>query len=82
VVTAFLNPDIHNDALLMEIREGWPLIVGLIGDCLQGEDSRVTVVRLRKALYALTQTPHLWYRHINAVLLSLDFVQLEANPNL
>jgi len=82
VVTAFLNPDINDDALLMELPEGWPHIEGLMDDCPEGEDSRVRVVQLRKALYGLKQAPHLWYRHINAFLLSQDFIQSEADPNL
>jgi hypothetical protein len=73
VVTAFLNPDVDDDALLMELPEGWPHMEGLMEDCPEGEDSGV--VRLRKALYGLKQAPHLWYRHINPFLLSLDFVQ-------
>jgi hypothetical protein len=72
VVTAFLNPDLDDDTLFMELPEGWP------EDGLE----EVTVVRLRKALYGLKQAPHLWYRHINAFLLSLGFVQSEADPNL
>jgi hypothetical protein len=80
VVTAFLNPDVDDDSLLMQLPEGWP--EGLMDECPEGEDSEVRVVRLRKALYGLKQAPHLWYRHINAFLLSLDFFQSEADPNL
>jgi hypothetical protein len=74
VVIAFLNPDIDDDALLMKLPEGWPHIEGL-DNYPEGEDSEVRVIRLRKALYSLKQAPHLWYRHIDAFLLSLDFVQ-------
>jgi len=60
----------------MELLEGWP------EHGLNGGLDEVTVVWLRKALYGLRQAPHLWYRHINAFLLSLGFIQSEANPNL
>jgi len=82
VVPAFLNPDIDDDALLIKLPEGWPHIKGHMDDYPEVEDSAVRVVQLRKALYGLKQAPHLWYRHINAFLLSLDFVQSEADPNL
>jgi hypothetical protein len=59
VVTAFLNPDVDDDALIMKLPEGWPHIVGL-DDYPEGEDSEVRVVRLRKPLYCLKQAPHLW----------------------
>jgi len=32
VVTAFLNPDVDDDALLMELPEGWPHIEGHMDD--------------------------------------------------
>jgi len=80
VVTAFLNPDVDDDALLMELPEGWPHMEGLMDDCPEGEDS--AVVWLRKALHGLKQAPHLCDRHINAFLLYLDFLQSEADPNL
>jgi len=53
-----------------------------VDDCPEGEDSEVRVIRLPKALYGLTQAPHLFYQHINPFLLSLDSVQSEANANL
>jgi hypothetical protein len=80
VVTAFLNPDVEDDSLLMQLPEAWP--EGLMDECHEGEDSEVRVVGLRKVLYGLKQAPHLWYRHINAFLLSLDFFKSEADPNL
>ena len=82
MVTAFLNLDVDDDALLLELPEGWPHFEGLMDDYPEGEDSDVRVVRLRKALYGLKQAPQLWYRHINGFLLSLDFVQSEADLNL
>jgi len=41
MVTAFLNPDIDNDALFMELPEGWPHIESLMDDYPEGEDSEV-----------------------------------------
>jgi hypothetical protein len=34
------------------------------------------------ALYGLKQAPRLWYHHINDFLLSLGFIQPDADPNL
>ena len=70
VVTAFFNPDVDDDPLFIDLPEGRP------------DNTRISVVQLRKALYGLKQAPHLWYRHINAFLLSLGFIQSEADPNL
>jgi hypothetical protein len=41
VVTAFLNPDVDDDTLFMELAEAWL------------NEMRISVVRLRKALYGL-----------------------------
>ena len=71
-----LNPDVDDDTLFMELPEGWPK------HGQNGGPEEVTVIRLRKALYGLKQAPHLWYRHINAFLISLGFIQSEADPNL
>jgi len=76
VVMAFLNPDVDDDTLFMELLEGWPK------HRPNGGPEEVTVIRLRKALYGLKQAPPLWYRHINAFLLSLGFIQSEVDPNL
>jgi len=73
VLTPFLNPDVDHENLFLELPEGWPE---------QGGPDEVTVVRLRKALYALKQAPHVWCRHINTFLLSLGFIQSEADSNL
>ena len=80
VVTAFLNPDINDDTLLMQLAERWP--ESLMDNCPEEEHSGVRVVRLQTALDGLKQAPHLWYWHIIANLLSLDFFQSEADPNL
>lgn len=53
MVTAFLNPDIYNDALLMELPEGYPTIEGLMDDCPGVEDWISEVITLQKALYIL-----------------------------
>jgi len=82
VVMAFLDAVLDNNGLLVELPEGWPHIEGLMHNCPEGEYSEVRVVRLRKALYGLRPAPHLWYRHINEFLLSLDFLQPEADLNL
>jgi hypothetical protein len=76
VVTAFLDPDVDHDTLFMELPEGWPK------QGPNGGPEEVRVVRLQKALCGLKQAPHLWYQHINAFLLSLGFIQSEADPNL
>jgi len=73
---AFLNPDVDDETLFMELPEGWP------EHGPNGGSDEVTVVRLRKALYGLKPVPHLWYWHIHAFLLSLGFMQSEADPNL
>ena len=73
VVTPFLNPDVDHENLFLELPEGWPE---------QGGPDGVTVVRLRNALYGLKQGPHLWCRYINAFLLSLGFIQSEADSNM
>jgi len=43
VVTAFLNPDVDDDTLFMELSKYW----------LEDRPEEITVVRLRKAVYAL-----------------------------
>jgi len=71
-VTAFLNPEIDNDDIYMTLPEGWP----------EGPNAPTIVVRLKKALHGLKQSPQLWYNDINTFLLSLEFTQSQANPNL
>jgi hypothetical protein len=73
MVTAFLNPDIDDDALLMELLEGRPHIEGLMDDYPEGEDSGVRVVRLQKALYGLKQAPHLWAVFFYSFTLTICF---------
>jgi len=72
VVTAFLNPEIDDDDIYMNLPEGWP----------EGLNPPKIIVRLRKALYSLKQAPRLWHDDINAFLLSLGFTQSSADPNL
>lgn len=74
VVTAFLNPDVDDDTLLLKLPEGWPHIEGLLDDNLEREDSEVRVLRLRTALHRVKQAPEFWYRKNYAFLLSLDSV--------
>jgi len=73
VVTAFLNPKIDSE-VHMELPTG-----------IEWLDPAVPTnacVRLNKALYGLKQAPRLWHEDINSFLLSLDFRQLNADPNL
>jgi len=72
MLTAFLNPEIDDDDIYMNLPEGWP----------EGLNAPQIIVRLRKALYSLKQAPQLWHEHINAFLLSLCFTQSLADPNL
>ena len=72
VVTIFLNPEIDDNDIYMTLPEGWP----------QGLNARKIIVRLSQALYGLKQAPRLWHDDINAFLLSLEFKQSSANPNL
>jgi len=72
VVTAFLNPEVNDNDIYMTLPEGWP----------EGLNAPMNVVRLKKALYGLKQAPRLWHNDINTLLLSLDFTQSLADPNL
>jgi hypothetical protein len=72
VVTAFLNPEVDDDDIYMTLPAGWP----------EGLNAPTIVVRLKKALYGLKQAPRLWHNDINTFLLSLEFTQSLADPNL
>ena len=72
VVTAFLNPEIDDDDIYMMLPEGWP----------EGLNTPSIVVRLKKALYGLKQALRLWHNNINTFLLSLEFKQSLADPNI
>ena len=74
VVTAFLNPEVDDAELFMEVPEGW--------DDGNHEITAGMVVRLKKALYGLKQAPRLWYADIKEFLLSLGFTQSKTDPNL
>ena len=67
VVTAFLNPKVDEN-VYMVLPEGVP--------------EANTIVKLKKALYRLKTAPRLWHKTTNAFLLSLKFIQSEADPNL
>ena len=67
IYTAFLNPEVDED-IYMVLPEGVP--------------EANTIVKLKKALYGLKTAPRLWHKTINAFLLSLEFTQSEADPNL
>jgi len=73
VVTAFLNPKIDSE-VHMELSTG-----------IEWLDPAVPTnacVRLNKALNGLKQAPRLWHEDINSFVLSLDFRQSNADPNL
>jgi hypothetical protein len=72
VVNAFLNPKIDDDDIYMT----------LPGELPEGSNPPRIVVRLRKALYGLTQALRLSHDDINAFLLSPAFTQFLAHPNL
>ena len=72
MVTAFLNPKVDEHDIYMTLPEGWP----------EGLKTDTIIVRLKKALYGLKQAPRLWHNDINTFLLSLEFTQSQANPNL
>jgi len=72
VVTAFLNPEVDDDDIHMTLPEGWP----------EGLNTPTIIVRLKTALYGLKQAPRLWHNNINTFLLSLEFTQSQADPNL
>ena len=72
MVTAFLNPEVDDGDIYMTLPEGWP----------EGLNAPTIVVRLKTALYGLKQAPPLWHNDINTFLLSLQFTQSLADPNL
>ena len=72
MVTAFLNPEVDDDDIYMTLPEGW----------LEGLNTLTCIVRLKTALYGLKQAPQLWHNDINTFLLSLEFTQSQADPNL
>jgi hypothetical protein len=71
-VTAFLTPEVDDDDTCMTLPEGWP----------EGLNTPTIVGRLNKALDGLKYTPQLWHNDNNTFLLSLEFTQSLANPNL
>jgi len=72
VVIVFLNPEIDYDDIFMTVPEGWP----------DHSNAQTIIVRLRKALYGQNQALRLGHNHINASLLSRQFTQSSADPNL
>ena len=72
VVTAFLNPEVNDDDIYMTLPDSW----------LEGLNTTTIIVRLNKALYSLKQAPRLWHNDIDTCLLSLEFTQSQADPNL
>ena len=78
VVTAFLNPKIDQENVLMELPE-----LDYLGDLSKFNLKKSSsIVRLKKALYGLKQAPRLWSIEINSYLLSLGFCQSSVEPSL
>ena len=77
VVTAFLNPKIDQENVLMELPE-----LNYLGNLSSFNLGKTSIVRLKKALYGLKQAPRLWFIEINSFLLSLGFSQSLVEPNL
>ena len=78
VVTAFLNPKIDQEDILMKLPQ-----LDNLGDLSEFNlDKSSSIVRLKKALYGLRQAPRLWFIEINSYLLSLGFNQSTVEPNL
>jgi len=72
VITAFLNPEFDDNDIYMTLPEGW----------LEGLNTPTIIVLLKTALYRLKQAPRLWHNNIYTFLLSLEFTQSQADPNL
>jgi hypothetical protein len=75
VVTAFLNPKIDRDNILMAL----PLGIDWLDP---SNTSTGNTLILRKALYGLKQAPRLWYEDIDGFLQSIGFRQSAEDPNL
>jgi hypothetical protein len=69
---AYLNPEVDDDDINMTRPEGWP----------EGLKTRTIIVRLKQALCGLKQAPQHWQSDINTFLLSLEFTQSQADPNV
>ena len=72
VVTAFLNPLLHEEVYI-KLPKGYTVP--------RTSGGRV-IYRLRKCLYSLKQAPQAWYTDIDAHLCSLGFIRLEEDYNL
>jgi len=72
VVTAFLNPEIDNDDMYMTLTIAWP----------QRLNTHKIILILRKAVYGFEQALWLWHDNFNEFLLSPEFPQSLAYPNL
>jgi Reverse transcriptase (RNA-dependent DNA polymerase)/Integrase core domain len=85
VTTAFLNADLDAE-VYMEVPDGMETMVKefLKSNNLKQEDlgNRKVVLRLRKSLYGLKQSPHEWNKDIDGKLKKLGFRQSEADSNL
>ena len=70
VSTAFLNANLE-ETVFMKIPPGMEII---------GDDSDDLVLRLRRALYGLKQSPRAWNRELDTFLKSQGFLQSTAEP--
>ena len=72
IVTALLNCEVHDDDIYMMLPDGWPESLNAPG----------IVTWLKKVIFSLKYAPQLWHTDINTFLLSIEFTQSLANPNL
>jgi hypothetical protein len=75
MVTAFLDPKVHQDDFFTALPEAV--------DLLDLDLPHIyTSVRLIKALNGLQQAPRLWWKEINGVLVSCGITHSVEDPNL
>jgi len=55
VVTAFLDPDMDDNTLLIELQEGLPHIESLMDDCPEGKSQKSAFSGYKKHFMALSQ---------------------------
>jgi len=72
VVTACLNPEVDDDDIFIMLSEAW----------LEGLNTPTIIIQLNNPLYGLKQAPQRWHNDIDTFLLSLQFIQSKADPNL